>query len=71
MDYVIAYDLGTGGIKASIFNSDGKSVASSFIEYDTYYPHDKWHEQRPMDWWDGVCRSTKARSIHRSARQAG
>lgn len=60
MDYIIAYDLGTGGIKASIFSSDGKSVASSFIEYGTYYPHDKWHEQRPMDWWYGVCKSTKA-----------
>lgn len=56
---LIAYDLGTGGIKASLFDGDGKSVAESFLPYNTYYPHDQWHEQRPDDWWEGVCLSTK------------
>lgn len=58
MPYAIAYDLGTGGIKASIFSHAGTSVASVFIQYDTYYPKENWHEQRPMDWWDSVCKST-------------
>ena len=58
MPYVIAYDLGTGGIKASIFSHDGTSKASVFIQYDTYFPKENRHEQRPMDWWDGVCKST-------------
>jgi Sugar (pentulose and hexulose) kinases len=58
MEKVIAYDLGTGGIKASLFDVKGKSLAESFIQYDTYYPNDKWHEQKPMDWWDSVCKST-------------
>ena len=56
---IIAYDLGTGGIKASLFNGEGMSLADSFIPYPTYYPHERRHEQRPLDWWDGVCRSTR------------
>lgn len=57
---IIAYDLGTGGIKASLFNESGEPVASHFISYPTFFPQDKWHEQRPSDWWNGVCESTKA-----------
>ena len=56
---IIAYDLGTGGIKASLFDENGFSVANSFISYNTFYPHNKWHEQKPKDWWDGVCKSTR------------
>ena len=56
---LIAYDLGTGGIKASLFDRDGQSLAEVFRQYDTFYPHDKWIEQRPLDWWDGVCFATK------------
>lgn len=56
---IIAYDLGTGGIKASLFDENGISVAASFIPYETYYPHEQWHEQRPSDWWEGVCQSTR------------
>ena len=59
MPKVIAYDLGTGGIKASLYDEKGVSLASSFIQYETYYPKDRWHEQRPMDWWNGVCKSTQ------------
>ena len=59
MKKLIAYDLGTGGIKASLFDENGESLADAFIAYPTFYPHDKWCEQRPMDWWQGVCDSTQ------------
>ena len=59
MAKVIAYDLGTGGIKASLYDESGESLAYSFIQYETFFPRDKWHEQRPMDWWDSVCGSTR------------
>lgn len=59
MSNIIAYDLGTGGIKASLHDEEGKTLCTSFIEYDTFYLRDKWCEQMPMDWWDGVCHSTK------------
>jgi len=58
-EYIIAYDFGTGGVKASLFRADGSSVCFSFEEYPTFYPHVGWHEQKPKDWWDAVCISTK------------
>lgn len=56
---LIAYDLGTGGVKASLYTSDMETLAKVFIEYPTYYPQDNMHEQRPEDWWDAVCKSTR------------
>jgi xylulokinase len=58
-EYIIAYDLGTGGNKASLYNQDGECLASTFVTYATFYPHPGWHEQRPADWWDAVVKSTK------------
>lgn len=57
--YIIAYDFGTGGIKASLYTAEGLSLASSFEPYDTVYPHVGWHEQRPSDWWQSICISTQ------------
>ncbi|MCL1854794.1 MAG: FGGY family carbohydrate kinase [Clostridia bacterium] len=57
---IIAYDLGTGGVKASLFDQRMVSVAKSFTEYPTYYPSPDRHEQRPADWWNGVIKSTEA-----------
>ncbi len=59
MKNFIAYDLGTGGIKASLFNEKGDSLSDLFIQYETYFPEEKFVEQRPLDWWDNVCRVTK------------
>jgi xylulokinase len=59
MRNLIAYDLGTGGIKASLFNGKGDSLSDVFIQYETFFPADKFFEQRPMDWWNGVCEATK------------
>ncbi|MDB8710053.1 xylulokinase [Mediterraneibacter gnavus] len=56
---LIAYDLGTGGIKASLFDSDGNSLAEVFQQYKTYFPKEKFSEQRPEDWWNGVCQATR------------
>lgn len=59
MKYYISYDLGTGGVKASLYDEDLHTLGKSFIEYPTYYPKDTYHEQRPEDWWNGVVQSTK------------
>jgi xylulokinase len=58
MPYLIAYDLGTGGIKASLYRDDGVAVGWAFFEYATRYPREGFQEQRPDDWWQGVCSST-------------
>jgi xylulokinase len=57
--YLIAYDLGTGGNKASLYDGDGKCISDTFIPYQTTYPKAGWHEQRPQDWWSAVVESTR------------
>lgn len=57
-DTLLAYDLGTGGNKASLHDADGRLLSAVFVPYDTEYPQAGWHEQRPEAWWDSVVRST-------------
>lgn len=57
--YIIAWDLGTGGNKASLYDVDGGCLAASFVPYETRYPAQGWHEQRPLDWWNAVVESTR------------
>ncbi len=56
---LLAYDLGTGGNKASLYDAAGQLLAAAFVPYGTHYPQAGWHEQRPDDWWDSVVRSTR------------
>jgi xylulokinase len=56
---IIAYDLGTGGIKASLYETDGQRLVSVFVGYDTFYPQASWHEQRPADWWAVLVAATR------------
>jgi len=59
MQHLLAYDLGTGGNKASLYDAEGKLIASTFHAYETLYPHSGWHEQRPNDWWNAIVQSTR------------
>ncbi len=56
--YIIAYDLGTGGNKASLYDFEGRCLAENSVSYPTQYPATGWHEQRPEDWWNAVVEST-------------
>ena len=60
MDHVIAYDFGTGGIKASLYTPAGECVASHFATYETSYPNTGFHEQRPEDWWTATVDATRS-----------
>lgn len=57
--FIIAYDLGTGGNKASLYGPDGSCAASAFVPYETFYPDTGRHEQCPADWWKAVTESTR------------
>ena len=59
MQTLIAYDLGTGGVKTSLFDAEGCPLASAFEPYDTLYPRPGFREQRPEDWWRAIVRSTR------------
>lgn len=56
---IISFDLGTGGNKASLYDSQGKCLATAFVPYSTNYPQVGWHEQKPADWWNAVVESTR------------
>ncbi len=56
---IIAWDLGTGGNKASLYDSDGNCIEAVFMSYNTTYPTHAWHEQKPEDWWKAVVDSTR------------
>ncbi len=56
---IIAYDLGTGGAKASLHAEDGACLRSVFLPYETRYPAGGWHEQRPDDWWRAIVEATR------------
>jgi sugar (pentulose or hexulose) kinase len=47
---LLGADLGTGGCKLTLIDTQGSVVGSSFTEYRTYYPRQGWSEQHPEDW---------------------
>lgn len=59
MKYILAFDLGTGGIKTSLFDEYGESIGSRFAQCETYYPAPDFREQKPEEWWDILKKTTK------------
>jgi xylulokinase len=57
--YILSFDLGTGGNKAVLYDSDGLLVGSTFSPYETLYPQSGWAEQRPVDWWMSIVKTTR------------
>jgi len=58
--YIVACDLGTGGNKAALFAPNGECLAEHFAPYDTFFPKETFHEQRPQDWLDAVVSSVRS-----------
>jgi xylulokinase len=58
--FVLAHDLGTTGNKASLYDAEGRLVASSLVGYPTEYARPLWAEQDPEAWWEAVCGATRA-----------
>ncbi len=59
MSFVLAFDLGTGGTKACLYTVNGVLSASAFASVKTFFPQERFHEQRPLDWWSSVVDSAK------------
>ena len=51
---IIAYDLGTSGVKASLVSEDCSIIKSTFRSYPTLCSPDGKREQRPLDWWNAI-----------------
>ncbi len=56
----LAFDLGTGGCKASLWDEDAHMLAETVSEYPTAHPAPGRNEQRPEDWWNAIVASTRA-----------
>lgn len=59
-EQLLAYDLGTSGVKASIIAADGTVVGTQTESYPTHYARGGIAEQNALDWWSGICRATQA-----------
>lgn len=60
-EYIIAYDIGTTGVKTCIFEvSDRINLIASAMEgYELYVLDNGGVEQEPRQWWEAMCKTTK------------
>ena len=54
-DLLLGIDVGTTGTKCSVYDFNGKRVASAYREYPMLHPRPGWTEQDPSRWWAAVC----------------
>lgn len=59
-DLLLAHDIGTTGDKATLFDADGRLMASANSGYPTRHPQPGYAEQDPEDWWTAICAATRA-----------
>lgn len=59
--YVIAYDIGTTGVKSCLFEIENeiKLVSAAMEGYKLYIMPDGGAEQDPDEWWAAICSTTK------------
>lgn len=58
-EYLLAHDLGTTGNKSTLFDIDGKMIATAYSPYTTTHSMPGRAEQNPQDWWRAVCVCTR------------
>ena len=61
MIYVLAYDIGTTGVKTCLFRVDEtiSLIASASQGYPLYILEDGGAEQDGDDWWNAMCETTR------------
>lgn len=61
MTYVLAYDIGTTGVKTCLFSLEGQItlLASTQEGYGLYLLGGGGAEQDPEEWWQAMCRTTR------------
>ncbi len=59
MKGLLAFDLGTSGVKCSVFDEKGALLGARYGEYETQYPSANFREQRPGDWINRIITGTK------------
>lgn len=59
-DLFLAIDVGTGSVRAALMAADGRILSVAAREHEQIVPRFGWSEQRPQDWWTGVCAAIRA-----------
>lgn len=58
MTLVLGFDLGTGGIRANVYDVGEATLLGGAEEsYETTYPRPGWAEQQPEEWWAALLRA--------------
>lgn len=50
--HVLAIDEGGSGVRAYVFDHDGREVGTAYLEISTFCPRPSWVEHDPMELWD-------------------
>ena len=56
---IMALDLGSSGIKVTIFDDQSNILGSCYKEYNTWYPGLNMTLQSPSEWWEYFCTASK------------
>ncbi|HEY6266665.1 MAG TPA: xylulokinase [Candidatus Acidoferrum sp.] len=63
-------DVGTGGTRALIIDSQGRIVSSATEEHESFAsPQIGWAEQQPEDWWRAACIAVRKAIANLSAEE--
>jgi len=57
---LLGIDIGTSGTKTLLCDTGGRVLATATAEHAISSPEPGWSEQNPLDWWNAVCKATKA-----------
>jgi glycerol kinase len=58
--HVLAIDEGGSGVRAYVFDHDGREVATAYSEISLSYPRPSWVEHDPLDLWQRTHEVTRA-----------
>lgn len=56
---ILALDVGTSAVKASLVSEKLKIIGEISCGYPTYTPRMRQVEQNPQDWWYAACRASR------------
>jgi len=65
--FLLAFDVGTSSLKATLLTEEGSVINSSSVAYSTYEDTTGVSEQNTDLWWHAVCATSKKLAIQNSA----